>query len=38
VSLVMLDEMRNEAIEQAIADAVGEDRNLLFPPKVKAAA
>jgi transcriptional regulator with XRE-family HTH domain len=34
VSLVMLDQMRNDDIEQAIADAVGEPRELLFPPKV----
>lgn len=38
VSLVMLDQMRNDAIEQAIADAIGEPRDMLFPPKVKAAA
>lgn len=38
VSLVMLDQMRNDEIEQAIADAIGEPRELLFPPKQKAAA
>jgi transcriptional regulator with XRE-family HTH domain len=35
VSLVMLDHMRNEKIEAAIASAIGEPVELIFPPKVK---
>lgn len=38
VSLVMLDLMRNPKIERAIADAIGESVDMVFPPKISAAA
>lgn len=38
VSLVLLDQMRNEKIENAIAEVLGEPAELLFPPKRTMAA